>query len=79
MLPFLTTSYTMEEEFFRLIQDPEFCRKAEEESMLREITIMKLTSTQNAYGAAKIKSDTIEMARLQKEIDAIQVELKQLH
>ncbi len=68
----------MEEEFFKLIQDPDFCRNAEDESLLQEITLRKLGSLYNGYDAAKAKGDEEEMMRLQKEIDAKQAELKKL-
>ncbi len=70
--------YTMDDEFFRLIKDPEFCRKAEEKADLRMITIMKLTDTRNAYNVAKTNGDSVAMEQLQKEIDTKQAELKKL-
>ena len=68
----------MEKEFFDLIKDPEFCRKAEEKSLAREITIMKMTDISNAQRAAKARGDDDEVARLQIDVDKIMIELQRL-
>lgn len=68
----------MDDEFFRLIKDPEFCKKAEDESLMYEITARKLGVAENKYIVAVAKNDSIAMEQLQKEIGELSDQLKAL-
>ena len=69
----------MDKEFFELIKDTEYCKQAEKESLLREITLRKMTAITNSQDAARARGDHPEVARLQLEVDKILVELRRLN